>query len=164
MCLSLAIASVGRAMQRQSDNRHHLITQVRVRLVVVYVMLMTACPYGEQGVAFLSRYRELRGDTAEGLDEVEYNFGRVFQQLGSSPNSLSVTVVCVFDEPLLLRSMQASIHSLSATTSGYCKPLKRGQRRTLRCVLSTSPPCLPHVVFRMSVWRVKPPIICLSST
>lgn len=69
-------------MQRQSDNRHHLITQVRVRLVVVYVMLMTACPYGEQGVAFLSRYRELRGDTAEGLDEVEYNFGRVFQQLG----------------------------------------------------------------------------------
>lgn len=119
---------------------------------------------GEQGVAFLSRYRELRGDTAEGLDEVEYNFGRVFQQLGSSPNSLSVTVVCVFDEQLLLRSMQASIHSLSATTSGYCKPLKRGQRRTLRCVLSTSPPCLPHVVFRMSVWRVKPPIICLSST
>lgn len=28
VCLSLAIASVGRAMQRQSDNRHHLITQV----------------------------------------------------------------------------------------------------------------------------------------
>ncbi|KAI0738457.1 TPR-like protein [Daedaleopsis nitida] len=61
ICLSLAIASVGRAMQRQSDNRHHLITQ---------------------GVAFLTRYRELRGDTAEGLDEVEYNFGRVFHQLG----------------------------------------------------------------------------------
>ena len=28
VCLSLAIASVGRAMQRQSDNRHHLIAQV----------------------------------------------------------------------------------------------------------------------------------------
>lgn len=28
ICLTLAIASVGRAMQRQSDNRHHLITQV----------------------------------------------------------------------------------------------------------------------------------------
>ncbi|EIW58576.1 TPR-like protein [Trametes versicolor FP-101664 SS1] len=59
--LCLAIASVGRAMQRQSDNRHHLITQ---------------------GMAFLTRYRELRGETAEGLDEVEYNFGRVFHQLG----------------------------------------------------------------------------------
>lgn len=28
ICLSLAVASIGRAMQRQSDNRHHLITQV----------------------------------------------------------------------------------------------------------------------------------------
>ncbi|KAI0766969.1 TPR-like protein [Trametes elegans] len=59
--LCLAIASIGRAMQRQSDNRHHLITQA---------------------MAFLTRYRELRGDTAQGMDEVEYNFGRVFQQLG----------------------------------------------------------------------------------
>jgi hypothetical protein len=31
ICLSLAIASIGRAMQRQSDNRHLLITQVRFR-------------------------------------------------------------------------------------------------------------------------------------
>ncbi|CDO69335.1 hypothetical protein BN946_scf184746.g16 [Trametes cinnabarina] len=61
VCLCLAIASVGRAMQRQSDNRHHLITQA---------------------MAFLTRYRELRGESAEGVDEVEYNFGRVFQQLG----------------------------------------------------------------------------------
>ncbi|KAI9062521.1 TPR-like protein [Trametes sanguinea] len=61
VCLCLAIASVGRAMQRQSDNRHHLITQA---------------------MAFLTRYRELRGESAEGLDEVEYNFGRVFHQLG----------------------------------------------------------------------------------
>ncbi|KAI0820756.1 TPR-like protein [Trametes gibbosa] len=59
--LCLAIASVGRAMQRQSDNRHFLITQA---------------------MAFLTRYRELRGDCAQGLDEVEYNFGRVFHQLG----------------------------------------------------------------------------------
>ena len=28
ICLCLAIASIGRAMQRQSDNRHHLIVQV----------------------------------------------------------------------------------------------------------------------------------------
>lgn len=29
ICLCLAISSLGRAMQRQSDNRHHLIAQVR---------------------------------------------------------------------------------------------------------------------------------------
>ena len=29
ICLCLAVASIGRAMQRQADNRHHLITQVR---------------------------------------------------------------------------------------------------------------------------------------
>ncbi|KAI0664249.1 TPR-like protein [Cubamyces menziesii] len=61
VCLCLAIASIGRAMQRQSDNRHHLITQA---------------------MAFLTHYRNLRGDTGQGVDEVEYNFGRVFQQLG----------------------------------------------------------------------------------
>lgn len=33
-------------------------------------------------MAFLTKYRELRAETTEGLDEVEYNFGRVFQQLG----------------------------------------------------------------------------------
>ncbi|KAI0063565.1 TPR-like protein [Artomyces pyxidatus] len=61
ICLCLAIASMGRAMQRQADNRHHLITQA---------------------MAFLSRYRELRQADAHGMDEVEFNFGRAFQQLG----------------------------------------------------------------------------------
>jgi len=61
ICLSLAIASIGRAMQRQSDNRHHLVTQ---------------------GMAFLSRYRALRKTLPEGIDEIEFNFGRAFQQLG----------------------------------------------------------------------------------
>ncbi|EKM52010.1 uncharacterized protein PHACADRAFT_150922 [Phanerochaete carnosa HHB-10118-sp] len=59
ICLSLAIASMGRAMQRQADNRHHLIVQA---------------------MAFLSKYRDLRGDDAPG--EVEYNFGRAFHHLG----------------------------------------------------------------------------------
>jgi len=61
ICLCLAIASIGRAMQRQSDNRQHLIAQ---------------------GMAFLSRYRNIRSSSAERTDEVEYNFGRIFQQLG----------------------------------------------------------------------------------
>ena len=30
VCICLAIASIGRAMQRQSDNRHHLVAQVGV--------------------------------------------------------------------------------------------------------------------------------------
>ncbi|KAL4243959.1 Transcription factor Tfc4/TFIIIC-102/Sfc4 [Abortiporus biennis] len=64
ICLSLAIASIGRAMQRQADNRHHLVTQ---------------------GMAFLSQYRALREDDDNNdslADEVEYNFGRAFHQLG----------------------------------------------------------------------------------
>lgn len=62
VCLCLAIASIGRAMQRQADNRHHLITQ---------------------GMGFLTRYKALRGeDTDDMMDEIEYNFGRAFHQLG----------------------------------------------------------------------------------
>ncbi|KAF8060194.1 hypothetical protein FPV67DRAFT_1513697 [Lyophyllum atratum] len=61
ICLCLAIASIGRAMQRQSDNRHHLITQA---------------------MAFLSQYRKLRSPDPQGMGEVEYNFGRAFHQLG----------------------------------------------------------------------------------
>lgn len=38
ICLSLSIASLGRAMQRQSDNRHHLITQV-IGLTRLYELL-----------------------------------------------------------------------------------------------------------------------------
>lgn len=61
VCLCLAIASIGRAMQRQSDNRHHLIAQA---------------------LAFLTQYRKLRGTNPRGLGEVEFNFGRTFHQLG----------------------------------------------------------------------------------
>ncbi|EMD31266.1 hypothetical protein CERSUDRAFT_145423 [Gelatoporia subvermispora B] len=61
ICLCLAIASFGRAMQRQADNRHHLVAQ---------------------GTAFLSQYRKLRGADDVDMDEVEYNFGRAFHQLG----------------------------------------------------------------------------------
>ncbi|CAK5261855.1 unnamed protein product [Mycena citricolor] len=61
ICLSLTMASLGRAMQRQSDNRHHLVAQA---------------------LAFLSRYRALRTEQTHGLGEIEYNFGRAFQQIG----------------------------------------------------------------------------------
>ncbi|KAH7882558.1 hypothetical protein F5I97DRAFT_1906074 [Phlebopus sp. FC_14] len=62
ICLSLGISSLGRAMQRQSDNRHHLVVQ---------------------GMAFLAQYRKTRRRAGEHvLPEIEFNFGRAFQQLG----------------------------------------------------------------------------------
>ncbi|KAJ7033739.1 hypothetical protein C8F04DRAFT_614968 [Mycena alexandri] len=61
ICLSIAMASFGRAMQRQSDNRHQLVTQ---------------------GMALLAKYRDLREEPLDGVGEVDYNFGRAFQQLG----------------------------------------------------------------------------------
>ncbi|KAG2056694.1 TPR-like protein [Suillus hirtellus] len=69
VCLSLAIASLGRALQRQSDNRHHMIAQ---------------------GMAFLSQYRALRKSSGdEMLEEVDYNFGRAFHQLGLHTHAVS---------------------------------------------------------------------------
>ena len=35
-------------------------------------------------MAFLSKYRNLRRETDQGVREVEYNFGRTFHQLGAS--------------------------------------------------------------------------------
>ncbi|KAJ7749292.1 TPR-like protein [Mycena maculata] len=61
LCLSIAIASIGRAMQRNSDNRPHLIAQ---------------------GMGFLAQYGQLRHEQSGDTGEVEFNFGRTFQQLG----------------------------------------------------------------------------------
>jgi general transcription factor 3C polypeptide 3 (transcription factor C subunit 4) len=36
-------------------------------------------------MAFLSKYRNLRRGNTEGMREVEYNFGRMFHQLGRRP-------------------------------------------------------------------------------
>ncbi|KAJ7055549.1 hypothetical protein C8F01DRAFT_994021 [Mycena amicta] len=60
--LSLTAASLGRASQRQCDNRHHLVAQA---------------------MAFLTRYREYRVLTVgEHTSEIEYNVGRTFHHLG----------------------------------------------------------------------------------
>lgn len=56
LCLLCAVASLGRATNRQVDNRNHTIVQ---------------------GMAMLAQYGELRGDTPE----VDYNFGRAYHQL-----------------------------------------------------------------------------------
>lgn len=64
--LLLAITYVQRAMQRQTDNRHHQIVQA---------------------LAFLDHYRELRPTAF--AQEVEFNLGRLFHGLGLT--SLAVT-------------------------------------------------------------------------
>lgn len=43
-------------------------------------------------MAFLSRYRTLRQVDGTESDEVEYNFGRAFQQLGKSPRLFLIRV------------------------------------------------------------------------
>jgi general transcription factor 3C polypeptide 3 (transcription factor C subunit 4) len=48
-------------MQRQADNRQFMIAE---------------------GFAFIARYRTLKGGDDELNDEVEYNLGRAYQQLG----------------------------------------------------------------------------------
>ncbi|KAF7316423.1 hypothetical protein MIND_00161200 [Mycena indigotica] len=61
ICMSLAVASLGRAMQRQADNRHNLVAQT---------------------MAMLSQYRQTRREEPDGVGEIDYNFGRAFQQIG----------------------------------------------------------------------------------
>ncbi|KZT51273.1 TPR-like protein [Calocera cornea HHB12733] len=61
LCLSVAVAYLGRSMQRQSDNRHHQIVQ---------------------GLAFLTRYKTIRQSMHAYGEEIEYNFGRYFHQIG----------------------------------------------------------------------------------
>ncbi|KAF8319099.1 TPR-like protein [Clavulina sp. PMI_390] len=59
ICLNLAVACLGRAMQRQVDNRHGLVLE---------------------SISFLDHYRQFRA--SDDLDdEIEYNFGRAFHQL-----------------------------------------------------------------------------------
>ena len=82
VCLSLAVASIARAMQRQADNRQHLIAQASIprQLRVSWPKLNVTLL---QGLGFLSRYRTIRAGDGQ-MDEVEYNFGRTFHHLGRS--------------------------------------------------------------------------------
>ncbi|KAJ7087686.1 hypothetical protein B0H15DRAFT_982935, partial [Mycena belliarum] len=59
--ICITVASLGRLVQRQCDNKHHLVTQA---------------------MAFLARYRMQRSAAGKHTVEIEYNFGRTFHQLG----------------------------------------------------------------------------------
>ncbi|KAH7103837.1 TPR-like protein [Auriculariales sp. MPI-PUGE-AT-0066] len=67
VCFSLGVTCIGRAMQRQADNRHHMIVQ---------------------GMAFFAKYRELRRDSHQ--EEVNYNMGRAFHQLSLFSEALQL--------------------------------------------------------------------------
>ena len=72
-------------MQRQADNRHHLITQVRPVSSILFSVPPVESDFGcaTQGLAFLTQYRTLRGTDTSTLDEIEFNLGRAFHQLGT---------------------------------------------------------------------------------
>lgn len=71
---------MGRAMQRQADNRNYLVSQVRTTIAVIRGELLILL----QAFGFLSQYRSLRGaeQSSPFVDEVEYNYGRAFHHLG----------------------------------------------------------------------------------
>lgn len=79
LCLMIAQAFFGRAMNRQSDNRNYQIAQVRIPLP-------RACSRADrrQGLAFLTKYRKLALREHVSEEEVEYNYGRSFHGLGES--------------------------------------------------------------------------------
>ena len=56
-----------------------------------------------QAMAFLSKYRNLRGENAEGMREVEYNFGRIFHQLGQG--FFIYIFIITFSSKALLRAI-----------------------------------------------------------
>jgi general transcription factor 3C polypeptide 3 (transcription factor C subunit 4) len=78
--ICITIASLGRAMQRQCDNRHHLITQVDLLGPLSISELIVV----RKAIAFLARYRALRVKSGNHLVEIEYNVGRTFHQLGAT--------------------------------------------------------------------------------
>lgn len=93
ICLLLAIAYVGRAFQRQCDNRNYCVVTVRTSFFPslffsfdafpTKLQLTCSSPFFLQGMTFLDRYRKLHPD-GEDADEVEYNFGTMFHRMGES--------------------------------------------------------------------------------
>ncbi|KAJ7741412.1 hypothetical protein DFH07DRAFT_837995 [Mycena maculata] len=93
VCLNIALATLGRAMQRQSDNRHHLVTQA---------------------LGFLARYRQLRQEQPDCVGEIDFNFGRAFQQLG-----LYSHAVTHYEKVLRIAETQDSKYTSVAQEAAY---------------------------------------------
>ncbi|KAJ7359218.1 hypothetical protein DFH08DRAFT_686174 [Mycena albidolilacea] len=93
ICLNLAVAFIGRAMQRQSDNRHHLIAQA---------------------MAVLARYRQFRTEQPDSVGEIDFNFGRAFHQLG-----LYTHAVAHYERVLKIAETQDSKYTTVAQEAAY---------------------------------------------
>lgn len=78
-------------------------------------------------MAFLSKYRNIRSTQA--ADEVEFNFGRAFQQLGTHPLNLPIFTVLNLD---------AGLHSLAVRHYERVLQLANGK---LEEVSAASPNC-----------------------
>lgn len=77
--LSLGIAFIHRAMNRQTDNRHLQIVQVGG--VEAHVAVEHLTPFHSvKGFTFLFKYYDLKG----GNEEACYNIARAFHQIGRS--------------------------------------------------------------------------------
>ena len=74
-------------------------------------------------MAFLSKYRNIRGAQAE--DEVEFNFGRAFQQLGTHPSNLLI---------FTMLNLYAGLHSLAVRHYERVLELASGKLEQVRAV------------------------------
>lgn len=102
ICLGLAISSMGRAMQRQSDNRHHLIAQVKLPQLERRILgsrHLTSGPYCRQ-------WHFLR-DT-----------GHSARRTGLNRRKLSITLVVRFNNSVRNSFSAGSTTSLITPTIG----------------------------------------------
>lgn len=114
-----------------------------------------------QAMAFLTKYRELRLSNSVGQDEIEYNFGRGFHQLGlfTIPSEALLLLIFTF------RTNRSSFSRGKALRTGARYGRRENQGKP-RCKYSNLPFTFVHLsiilVFRTWGSRKRPHTICLS--
>lgn len=151
ICLLLAVSYIGRAFQRQADNRNYFVVQVRVLLPLLRLIdsRSSLTPHfttvtSSQGLAFLDRYRKLHPQGPES-DEVEYNFGACFHRLGTSCAYIFPKPCPPSDEQYAINQQVCSISPLTTTNESWTVPNRDRQRRSM-----------PYVLLHVSSGRSRP--------
>jgi hypothetical protein len=123
ICLLLAVSYIGRAFQRQADNRNYFVVQVRCSLPrpsfpFAFSARVSANAFllDVQGLAFLDHYRKLHPQGSES-DEVEYNFGSCFHRLGALLPLPSAS-------PLQGSLAEWIHHDVNRSVPSRCRPLQ----------------------------------------
>ena len=75
-------------------------------------------------MAFFTRYRKLRQADAVESDEVEYNFGRAFQQLGGPSSSLMTPVFSPLSQGFTV-SLSSTMNECSKWLRRELKPIRK---------------------------------------